>query len=123
MKNFENVKDAFYDEFVQVFCYDIFNKRIELHFKRYYDSSIESYKEVPCIFIIENWQWAHSIPYVDDIPISKRRRYKLDSNMSIFFMIMDMKVEAEWFEITINTIDERYVTYLFENPQLSIVEK
>jgi len=121
MIDFKVIEGTFGDAYIQAFFYDIFNKRIELHYEGYHAAGY--YKEIPCMLVIENWNEAYSMPYDADVEYSKRKKFELDRHMGVFFMIMGIKGSGKWFEITINTIDERYVTYLFENPQLRIVEK
>ena len=120
MTKINELNYSFSDDHVQAFFYNIFGKTIELYFERYYDKSIGELKNVYCKFVIEGWTEAYSIPY--EAGKKNEKRYSLDDHMAVFFMIMDMKYESGIFEITINTIDERYVTYIFEHPTLNLVE-
>lgn len=49
---------SFDDEPVSKFCYDLENKKIEVHFKGYFDLIKDEYIEKYCIWIIENWKEA-----------------------------------------------------------------
>lgn len=123
MIDYNAIKDAFSDQLIQSFYYDIFGKKLELYYEGYYDIYTQQYKELSCVFIIKDWQKAYSIPY--DIEQKITKRYDLDVHMGVFFIIMGMEydVNTNVFEITINLINNSYCTYIFEQPKMYILEK
>ena len=120
MRSFEVIKNAFSDDWVQAFSYQIYNKKIEIYFDRYFDSYEEILKDVTCKFVIWDWHSAYSVPY--EVEYNDVVKQDLDKNMGIFFMIMDMELRDDFFEIIVNTIDGRFVKFFFQNPKLDIVE-
>jgi hypothetical protein len=106
---------SFDDEPVDKFSYDIKKKRIEVYFSDYFDEMKNHYFEIPCVFIIEDWEDAKS-KIGDDL-----KCYDLDKHMGIFSMILYMKYnDVDELEMLVNTIDNRYITLLFTKPQISL---
>lgn len=54
MKNFEFIKSALGDAYVQKFNYDIFGQKIELYYEGYYNVNKGQYLEVPLIMKFSN---------------------------------------------------------------------
>lgn len=107
---------SFEDEPVNKFCYDIDTQKIEVHFSGYYDLVKDEYIEAPCIWIIENWKFAKST--VGD----EQKRYDLNNHIGIFSLILYIKYNDDnELEMLVNTIDDRYITLFFKNPQLKLV--
>lgn len=123
MTDFKAIEFAFGDRTIQAFYYDIFASKIELFYEGYYDVSTGQYKNISCSFVIRDWKKAYSIPY--DIEQKNTKRYDLDKYMYVFFIVMDIKFDSEndIFEITVNSIDQKYCTYIFEQPTMYIEEK
>ena len=113
MKN--KLEYSFDDEPVSKFCYDIVGNKIEVHFRGYYDSDKDESIETPCIWIIENWEYAKSI--IGD----EQRRYDLNKHIGIFSLILYMKYNDDnELEIYVITTDNRYITFFFKEPDLSL---
>jgi hypothetical protein len=106
---------SFDDEPVSKFCYDLDNKKIEVHFRGYSDLIKNTYLDVPCIWIIENWKYAKS-RIGDDMKL-----YDLNQHIGIFSLILYMKYnDGNELEMLVNTVDNRYLTLFFGNPQLNL---
>jgi len=106
---------SFDDEPVSKFCYDLDNKKIEVHFKGYYDLISDVYVEKPCTWVLENWEYAKS-RIGDELKL-----YDLDKHIAIFRLILYMKYNAnKELEMLINTVDNKYITLLFKDPELSL---
>lgn len=111
MKN--KLEYSFDDEPISIFCYDLINKKIEIHFKAYFDELKNEYFEIPCVFVIEDWREAKS--KVGD----EEKLYPLNKHIGVFSMLLYMKYnENNILEILVNTLDNRYITLFFEEPNL-----
>lgn len=109
---------SFDDEPVSKFCYDLDNKKIEVHFNGYHDLTRDMYVEKPCIWVLENWEYAKSRP--GDEP----KLYDLSNHAGIFSMILYMKYnDGKELEMLVNTVDNRYITLFFKDPELSFSDK
>lgn len=108
---------SFDDEPVSKFCYDISNKRIEVHFTGYYELLKEnSFINGSCTFVIENWKEAKS--RVGD----EERLYELNKHIGVFSMILTMELKDDGLlEMLVSTIDNRYVTFFFKDAQLRLI--
>ncbi|MBN8684315.1 MAG: hypothetical protein J0L99_16830 [Chitinophagales bacterium] len=105
---------SFDDEVAKKFCYDIDNRKLEVHFSGYYDASSSQYIEKPCIWVIENWSDAKS-------KLSSENTYiDLEKNLGIISMILSVEVIGNSLALTINTIDNRYIDLVFYDPQLGL---
>lgn len=105
---------SFDDEPVSKFCYYLECKKIEVHFKGYFDLQKDRYMEVPCIWTIENWKEA-KCKIGDDTKL-----YDIDKSIGIFSLILFMKYnENEELEILINTVDNRYITIYFSQANVN----
>lgn len=106
---------SFDDEPVSKFCYDWDTKKIEVSFKRYYDVIKDTYIETSCIWNIENWEYAGS-KIGDD-----QKLYDLNKHIGIFSLILYVKYnDDDELEMLVNTVDNRYVTFLFREPKLTL---
>ena len=106
---------SFDDEPVNKFCYDLDNKKIEAHFKGYYDLIRDEYIETPCVWVLENWKYA-KIKIGDE-----QKLYDLNMHIGIFGLILYMKyIDDKELEIHVLTVDDRYLTLLFKEPNLSL---
>lgn len=106
---------SFDDEPVDKFSYDIQKKRIEVYFSDYFDVLKNEYFEIPCVFIIEDWKEAKS--KVGD----EEKLYPLNKHIGIFSLILYMKYNDDnELEMLVNTLDNRYITLLFKEPNLSL---
>jgi hypothetical protein len=106
---------SFDDEPVSKFCYDLDNKRIEVYFKGYYDLNKDIYIEAPCIWILENWEYAKS--RIGD----EHKLNDLNKNIGVFNLILYMKYNNDKeLEMLVNTADNRYLTLFFKDPKLSL---
>ncbi len=110
----DKIEHSFEDQPVSKFCYDIDNKRIEVHYNWYYDLLKSKYIEKSWIYIIENWKEAKS-KVVDN-----ERLYPLERHIGIFSMILHMEIKNRNLEIVVITIDNRYITLIFLEPKLSL---
>lgn len=107
------MKYSFDDEPVCKFCIDLKNKKIEMYFNSYFNITENEEINQPCIFVIENWKNAKS--KIGD----EERMYDLNHHLGIFSIILYMKYnDNKILEILVNTIDNRYVTLFFEEPNL-----
>lgn len=105
---------SFDDEVVNKFCYDINNKKIEIHFEGYYDTLSSQYVDKPCIWVIENWTDAKS-------KLNSESSYNgLEQHLGIVSMVLSIDVNKTSIEVTVNTIDNRYIDLLFDNPQTKL---
>ncbi len=104
---------SFDDEFVSKFCYDIDNKKIEIHFIACYDLQKNERIKKPCSWIIENWSEAQS--KID----GGTKFQELDKHIGIFSMILSAELKGDNLELYVNTIDNRYMTLLFINPYMN----
>lgn len=103
---------SFDDEPVTKFCYSLVNRRIEIHFDAYYE--VDGYIERPGTLIIENWKDAKS-------KIATEEKWcELDAHMGVFTIILSWEYKGEELEIFVNTVDNRYVSFLFVEPMLSM---
>ena len=106
---------SFDDEPVVKFCYDLENKKIEVHFKGYYDLIRDVYMKIPCTWVLENWVYAKS--KVGD----EQRLYNLNNQIGIFSLILYMKCnDNKELEMLVLTVDNRYLTIFFKDPELTL---
>ncbi|MDY3315927.1 hypothetical protein PG275_10235 [Riemerella anatipestifer] len=112
MKN--KLKYSFDDEIASKFCYDMDNKKIEVHFTGYSDEK-ERFLNKPCIFSISNWEEAKS-KRGDEGKFSP-----LDKNIGVFSMILYVEYDGNKLELLVNTIDDRYIVLLFTNPEVDLI--
>jgi hypothetical protein len=109
---------AFDDETVSKFCYDLNLKKIELHFEAYFDILKNESVEEPCVWTIENWKEAKSAE--GDNP----KLYSIEKNISIFYLIIYFKLtESNDLEIFVETINDKYITFIFKEPTLTFKSK
>lgn len=113
MKNKLNY--SFDDEVVSKFCYDMDNKKIEVHFTGYFDLANNKYFDTPCIWVIENWKEAKS-------KMNSEALYdSLETNMGIFSMILSIETVDKNLKITVNTLDNRYIDLVFIEPNMTLI--
>jgi len=106
---------SFDDEVANKFCYEMDIRKLEVYFSGYYDASSSQYIEKPCVWVIENWSDAKS-------KLSSENTYTdLEKHLSIISIILSAEIKDTSLELTVNTIDNRYIDLLFNNPQLSIL--
>ncbi len=106
---------SFDDEPVSKFCYDLMNKKIEVHFNGHYDLVRGAYLEAPCIWVLENWEYANSILGTEE------KVYDMKKHIGIFTIIFYARYnDNEELEIFVNTIDNKFITIFFREPQLSL---
>jgi hypothetical protein len=105
---------AFDDEPVGKFCYDMNNKKIEIHFTGHYDLQKGSFIEGACTFVIENWKTGKS--KLSDDP----KLYELNKHFGVFRIILSMQFNGDQLEILVNTVDDRYVLFFFSEPELTL---
>jgi len=107
---------SFDDEAADKFCYDMANKKMEIYFSGYIDLiTKERLLYSPCIFKIQNWVRAKC--FVGD----NKKRYNLDQQMGIVEMILYMKKIGDDLEIMVMTLDGRYLTIFFSEPDIDFV--
>jgi hypothetical protein len=105
---------SFDDEYATKFCYDVENKKIEIHLTGYSDLIKNERIDKPCIWIIENWTKAKS-------KLSSESIYTdLENNLGIISMVLSLEINDTILELTVNTTDNRYVDLMFDNPQLNL---
>lgn len=106
---------SFDDEPVSKFCYDLDNKKIEIHFKGYYDLIKNAYIEAPCTWVLESWDYGKS-RIGDEIKL-----YDLNKVIGVFSLILYLKYnDNKELEMLVNTVDNRYLTLFFKDPKLSL---
>ena len=111
----KKLKYSFDDEPVSKFCYDLDTQKIEVHFRGYYDLTKDTYLDDPCIWVIENWEYAKCT--LGD----EQKRYDLNKHIGVFSLILYMKYnDNKELEMGINTVDNRYLTLFFKDPKLSL---
>jgi len=115
MKN--KILFSFDDEVVSKFCFDIDSNIIEVYFSGYSDLKRNKYVNEPCKWVVKNWEKAQS--RIGD----ENRRYDLNNHIGIFNLILYFKYnENDEFEMLVNTIDNRYITLYFKEPQIELIE-
>lgn len=108
----DNIDYSFEDEVVTKFSYDTSVNRIEIQFEGYYED--ENYVELPCSLIIENWQSAKSRIY------GEKHYSSLEKYLGIFSMILSLESSSEKLELTVNTINNKYLELFFDQPKVRI---
>lgn len=112
-----NLEYSFDDEIAIKFCYDIDYKKIKIYFGGYYNTLNNRYVNEPCIWLIENWTEAKS-------KLSSESTYNdLEKHLGIISLILSVEIKETTLELTVNTIDNRYIDLLFENPYLKLICK
>lgn len=105
---------SFDDEYTTKFCYDMDNQKMEIYFRAYYDLIKNERIINPCVWVIENWSNAKS-------KLSSESTYTdLEENLGIISMVLSSEINDTTLELTVNTIDNRYIDLLFDNPQLKL---
>lgn len=106
---------SFDDEPINKSCYDLANNKIEVYFNGYHDLIENVYIEKSCIWTLENWENAKS-RVGDEV-----KYYDLREHFGVFSLILYMKYnEKEELEMLVITVDNRYVTLVFKNPEMSL---
>lgn len=106
---------SFDDEPVSKFNYDLASRKIEAYFNGYFDLQKNEYIDLPCKFIIENWEYARSL--VGD----EQKQYDIGEQIGFFTLILYMKYNDDnELELLVNTVDNRYLTIHFKSPKLSL---
>ena len=107
------IEISFSDVPVSKFCYDIDGKKIEIYFPGYHDVQSGDYVEQNCRFVISNWEDARSKVYNDDI------FFNLDKHIGIFSLLLHVVHSNDILEITVNTVDDRYIVLRFVAPEVT----
>jgi len=107
------IEISFSDIPVSKFCYDIDGKKIEIYFPGYHYVQSGDYIEQNCCCVISNWEDAKSKVYNDDI------FFNLDKHVGIFSLILHVEYCNDILEITVSTIDDRYIVLRFVAPEVS----
>lgn len=106
---------SFDDEVSSKFCYDGDNKRIEVYFDGYYDISSSRYIDRPCVWVIEDWSDAKS-------KVSAEGAYTdLEKHLGIISMVLSSQINDATLEVTIITLDNRYIDLAFIDPRLNLI--
>jgi hypothetical protein len=108
----DKIDYSFDDEVVTKFSYDSSSNQIEVQFEGYYADG--NYIESPCSLIIEKWQTAKSKMH------GEKRYDSLESHLGIFSMILSLESSLDKLELSINTVDDKYLELLFEQPKVRI---
>ncbi len=108
----DKIDYSFDDEVVTKFSYDSSSNHIEVQFEGYYADG--NYIESSCSLIIEKWQTAKSKIY------GEKRYDSLESHLGIFSMILSLENSLDKLELSINTVDDKYLELLFEQPKVRI---
>ncbi len=108
---------SFDDEVVSKFCYDMFEKKIDIYFTGYSDTiKNECFLDKNCVLTIENWSSAKSkIDNPNDIYDYK----DLDVYIGVFSMILHIEKQGEDLYLSVNTINDKYISLLFIKPVVS----
>ncbi|MFD1874491.1 hypothetical protein [Hymenobacter bucti] len=107
---------SFDDEVASKFCYDIDQKRLEIHFTGCWDLATQHYHEGPCYLLIHQWRAAHC----QEEAVSKRF-VRLEQGMGIVSLLLAVTWVEEQLELVVNTIDNRYFLLRFANPIVEVV--
>lgn len=108
----DKIDYSFEDEVVTKFCYDSSSNQIKVQFEGYYADG--NYIESPCSLIIENWKEAKS-------KLHGENRYdSLESNLGIFSLILSLESSLDKLELSINTVDDKYLELIFEQPKVRV---
>jgi len=106
---------TFDDEPVSKFCYNLDVQKIDIHFEGYYDIIKDADIDTPCTWTIKDWEYAQSA--LGD----EQKRYHINKHMGIFRLILYMKYnDSQELEMLVETLDNRYVTFFFKDPKLSL---
>lgn len=106
---------TFDDEQVSKFCYDLDTEKVEVYFEGYYDLIKDADVDAPCIWTIEDWEYAKSVLG------NEQKRYDMNWHIGIFRLILYMKYnDNQELEMLVETLDNRYVTFFFKDPTLSL---
>ncbi len=109
---------SFDDEVADKFCYDIGEKKIEIHFSGYQNLLTGGvFLDSPCIFVIEKWKSAKC--RLGD----EKKRYDLNDQIGVIDMILYMKKAGNDLEMLVITLDSRYLTILFSEPVVTLIRK
>ncbi|MEO6302269.1 MAG: hypothetical protein ABIP51_03745 [Bacteroidia bacterium] len=108
----EKIEYSFADEVASKFCYDMDNKKIEIHFTGYLDLINKKHVENLCVLIIDNWKNAKC--KVD----GEKKFDKLDKHIGIISMILSLEKQNDELVLYVNTIDNRYLTLIFIESKL-----
>ena len=102
----------FADEIVTKFCYNSCLNEIAAQFEGYYED--ESYIEQPITLIIKKWKIAKSRLH------GEKQYDSLERHLGIFNMILSLENCSDKLELSINTINEKYIELLFEQAVVRI---
>ncbi|OGX85625.1 hypothetical protein [Hymenobacter glacialis] len=113
---------SFDDEVATKFCYDLDNKRLEIHFTRCWENATQQHLEGPCYLLIHQWTDArcqNASHRQGNVPPPKF--FPLEDSMGIISMIHFFEWTKEQLELVVNTIDDRYLLLQFINPSVEVV--
>ena len=104
---------SFEDEIVTKFCYDSNNKIIQVVFDSYYSG--QNLVEKQCKLTIKGWKSASSKLYDDS------HYADLENHMGIFSMILSVEETTgeDSLEFVVNTVNDNYISIIFDNADLS----
>ncbi len=105
---------SFHDEIVKRFCCNLEEKILEMSFLAYSDILANKYVEEPCTFVIQKWK-----DTVVKIGLEKKD-YKIENQIGIVRMILNMELKYNNLELLVNTQDNRYLTITFIDPILRL---
>lgn len=106
---------SFDDEIAMKFCFDMDNKKIEIHFAGHYNTLNNQYINKPCVWTIQNWTDAKS-------KLSSESSYHdLKQHLGIVSMILSVEINENALQLSVNTIDNRYIDLLFYDPQIILL--
>ncbi|MFT0716760.1 hypothetical protein [Flagellimonas lutimaris] len=108
----DKIDYAFDDEVVSKFCYNSSEKYIEVQFEGCYIDG--NYVESPYSLIIENWYIAKSKLY------GESEYSSLENYLGIFSMILSLEKSHDKLELSVNTVDDKYIELLFEQSKVRV---
>lgn len=111
----DKIDYSFDDEVVTKFSYDSSKNQIEVQFEGYYKNG--SYVESPCSLVIESWKKAKSKLHGESFYDT------LESNLGIFSLILNLENSLDKLELSINTVDDKYLDLLFEQAKIRVKKR
>jgi hypothetical protein len=112
---------SFVDEVASKFCYDLDNKRLEIHFTGCWEIATKHYYEGPCCLLIHQWTDARcqdaSYQGSNVLP----RCIPLEAGMGIVSMLLSFQWIGQELELQVSTLDRRYLLLQFSNPSVEVV--
>lgn len=105
---------TFIDEVAEYFSYCSRDKRIEIGFEALYHNN--EYVENHCRLIVEDWEKAYSQLHGEESTSD------LEVHLGIASMILSLEKKDSVIEMTLHTLDDRYVNLFFFGAEARVVQ-